>query len=143
MKTKSKNTLAALIDNSGNIPEKLVRAVVRQSGGWESFAEQAEDVTNHGASGGFSGWIYYTETVAFARRNRASIVELCEHLADELGESGPIALVEGFRGLSGATESEVASTLYGKGDGETSVANALAWFALEEVCRGYCDMVER
>ena len=48
-------TLAKLIEST-NIPASLIRATGRQSGGWESFKEHAEDVTNHGASGGFSGW---------------------------------------------------------------------------------------
>jgi hypothetical protein len=45
-------TLQKLIEST-NIPESLIRATVRQSGGWAEFKEHAEDVTNHGASGGF------------------------------------------------------------------------------------------
>ena len=36
-----------------HINESLVRAVVRQSGGWEDFKEKALDVANHGAYAGF------------------------------------------------------------------------------------------
>ena len=142
MKTTTKITLASLIESAGNIPESLIRATVRQSGGWSSFKERAEDAKNHGASGGFSGWIYYKDTLAFTRRNRADIVTLCERIAYDLGESGPVALVRGFNCLKSATEAEVASTLYGKGDEDTQVSNALAWFAFEEVARAYCDAVE-
>lgn len=143
MKTKApKATLARLIERAGNLPPSLVRAVVRRSGGWESFTEKAPDVNSHGASGGFSGWIYYTETVGFTRRNRKSIIEVCESLADDFGMSGPVELVRGFNCLKDATEAEVARTLYGSGEGDTNVANALAWFALEEVSRAYCDMIE-
>ena len=142
MKTKTKPTLARLISSAGNIPESLIRATVRQCGGWDRFTDRAPDVTNHGADGGFSGFIYYKETLAFTRRNRAAIVKLCEDMAKEIGESGPVALVKGFRCLSGSSESEVAASLYGRGDGDTQVSNALAWFALEEVSRAFVDMRE-
>ena len=143
MKTTTKTTLAALIDNAGNIPEDLIRATVRQSGGWAAFKDHAPDITNHGAGGGFHGFTYYTDTLDFTRKNRADIVTLCETMAADLGESGPVALVKGFNCLKDATEAEVASTLYGKGDEDTQVSNALAWFALEEVSRAYSDMMDR
>lgn len=142
MKTQSKSTIAALVQSAGNIPENLIRATIRQSGGWGEFKEHAPDVTNHGADGGFSGFIDYTDTLEFTRKNRADIVALCEHLAEDIGESGPVALVRGFNCLKDSTEAEVASTLYGKGDEDTQVSNALAWFALEEVARAYCDTFE-
>lgn len=31
----------------------LIRAVIRQSGGWQSFQESAPDISNHGIAGGF------------------------------------------------------------------------------------------
>jgi hypothetical protein len=135
-------TLAALVESAGNIPEPLIRATVRQIGGWRTFKEIAENVTNHGAAGGFRGFTYYADTLGFTRRNRADIVTLCETMADDLGESGPVALVKGFQCLQGSTESEIARTLYGKGGEDTQVGNALAWFALEEVCRAYVDLSE-
>jgi len=140
MKTTKQTKIEKLID-SANIPETLVSAVVEQSGGWEDFTEHASDVCRHGADGGFSGWIYYTETLIFTAKNRAAIVELCESMATDLGESGPVALVRGFRCLADATEAEVARTLYG-GEPDEQVANALAWFALEEVSRAFMDMRE-
>jgi hypothetical protein len=136
-------TQKSLIEST-SISAALVRATVRQCGGWDNFTERARDVVNHGAAGGFSGWIYYTETVVFTRRNRAAIAALCESTAKELGDGGAVALVRGFNCLKGDyTESEVARTLYGKGDGEQIVANALAWFALEETARAYADLIER
>ena len=138
-----KTTIAKMIESS-SIPASLIRATVRQSGGWESFTDHAEDVTNHGASGGFSGWIYYTETEAFTRRNRAAIAQLAEDMASDIGEGSAVALVKGFNCLDGATESECARALYGKAKPDDSnVENALAWFALEEVSRAYCDLMDR
>ena len=40
--TTAKPSLKGLIEST-NIPESLVRAVVRQMGGWESFKESAHD----------------------------------------------------------------------------------------------------
>lgn len=31
-----------------HINDPLIRAVVRQSGGWEAFTGMADDITNHG-----------------------------------------------------------------------------------------------
>jgi hypothetical protein len=136
-------TLQKLIEST-NIPESLIRSTVRQSGGWESFKEHAEDVTNHGAAAGFSGWIYNRETEAFTRRNRAEIAELAESMAADIGDSGAVALVKGFNCLSDATEAECARALYGKAKPDDSnVENALAWFALEEVSRAYVDACDR
>ena len=141
---KTTITLNALIAHAGNIPESLIRAVVRQSGGWGAFTETAPAVANHGADCGFPGWIYCTETEAFARRNRAAIAQLAEDMAADFGEAGAVALVKGFRCLSDVTDAEIARALYGKPkDDDAPVANALAWFALEEVSRAYVDACDR
>ena len=129
---------------NSSIPAKLIRATVKQCGGWANFKDMAQDVTNNGAAGGFCGFIYYSDTLEFYARNRASILSALESLANDLGEGGAIDLVRGFRCLhENATDSEIAQTLYGsKRNHDTQVANALAWFALEEVSRAYCDALE-
>lgn len=124
-----------------HINELLIRAVIRQCGGWESFQEMAQDVTNHGAAGGFHGFIYYTDTCSFYTRNRGHILAALRTLADDLGEN-VIDLVGGFNCLKdGCTSEEVGETLYGPpSKHDTQVANALAWFALEEVSRSFTEM---
>lgn len=123
-----------------NISEKLIRAVVRQSGGWEGFKDHAEDIANYGAAGGFLGFTYYTETCAFYARNRAAILECARNMADDLGED-LTAMVRGFNCLGdGYTSDEIGETLYGScAKHNTYVANALSFYALEEVARAYCD----
>lgn len=135
MKTMQEFIKASHIDGA------LIRAVVRQIGGWAEFKERAGDVTAHGASGGFSGFIYYADTAAFYARNRAAIAKAVEQLADDLGED-PVELVRNFNCLRGTCSTEeVALTLYGTPRQHgVGTANALAWFALEEVCRSYCDL---
>lgn len=130
--------LKSFIEKS-NLPEDLVRQVVRQIGGWDSFKEHAHDVAMYGASGGFSGFIYYTDTCRFYAVNRDAILEAVRDMCDGLGEE-PIQFVRSFNCLKDATESEVGLTLYGsKKQHDTQVANVLAWFALEEVSRSYAD----
>lgn len=127
---------------SASVNSDMARAVIRQCGGWDSFKEMAQDVTNHGADAGYGRWTYYTDTCRFYAVNRESILAQLRTLADDLGEE-PMSMVQGFRCLSDATESEVGLTMYGKkSQHDTQVANALSWFALEETCRAYCDMLE-
>jgi len=139
-------TLGKLIEST-SIPASLVRAVVRQAGGWSSFKEMARDVANHGADGGFHGFIYYSDTEPFARRNREAIAEYAEQMASDIGEGGAVELVQGFNCFRNGKPSsaEVGRALYGraKEEDEHNVLNALAWFALEEVSRAYADMLER
>ena len=134
---------SAFIANS-HISASLIRAVSRQMGSWEYFTQSAQDIQNHGASGGFGGFIYYRETVAFYRRNRKAILQLAETLADDLGED-LLSMVASFNCLKSAelTQNEVAQALYlSKGDMVDQIQNAMAWFALEEVARSYCDCLE-
>lgn len=130
--------------NSSNIPASLVRATVRQAGGWESFKEMAEDVANHGADAGFSGFTYYTDTLAFYARQRSNIVAYAESYAYDLGEN-VLIMVRNFRCIGeDYSFSEIISTLYGsKSKHDTQISNCMAWFALEEVCRMYVDMMKK
>lgn len=135
-----KKTLKNFIDYS-DINAGLIRAVVRQSGGWQSFQESAPDIANHGIAGGFSGWIYYTETCQFYAKNQGVIVELVEHQADDYDYQSAQDMVKGFSSLD-TTLSEIGYTLYGnKRQHDTQVANALAWFAAESVASAYNDWV--
>lgn len=137
-----KKTMQNFIKNS-SIAAKLIRAVVRQSGGWAAFQEMAPDITNHDIAGGFDGWIYYTETCNFYAKNQSLIIALAEQLADEYGYQSAQDMVKGFRCLD-ATLSEIGYTLYGnRRQHDTQVANALAWFAAEEVARSFVDWTEQ
>lgn len=120
--------------------KNLKSAVIRQLGGQQAFAECFEDVCNHGAGAGFHGFIYSADTRAFYASNQAAIVALVEDMASDLGEE-PMRLVQGFRCLGeDYTLGEIGRTLYGpKKNHAPEIANALAWFALEEVCRAEMD----
>ena len=136
-----KKTLKNFIKNS-NIDADLIRAVIRQSGGWLSFQEMAQGIHNHGISGGFSGWIYYNETCQFYAKNQGAIVALVERKYIEYGCS-PIDLVSSFRCLDADDKQNVGKTIYGnKRQHDTQVANALAWCAAEEVVRAFVEWSE-
>lgn len=140
--TTVKPSLKALIEAT-NIPASLVRAVVRQAGGWDSFAEMAPDICRGGIDGGFHGFIYNHETEAFAKRNRAAIAEMAEAQANDLGTS-VTEMIQGFgcfHDKEKPTDSEIGSALYAGKDKENgpNMLNALAWYAGEEVARAYCD----
>ena len=124
------------------LPAKLVRAVVRQLGG----TEKMKDIANHGIDGGFGGFIYYTETFEFYKKNRTEINTLAESMAEEYGID-PVSFVAGINCLRPAdnlTKRAIMRCLGGgrlptNDDNIDTVANALAWFAGEEVARGFCN----
>jgi hypothetical protein len=125
-----------------NIPARLVRAVVRQFGGWQSFTESAPDVCRGGIDGGFSGFTYYSDTEAFAKRHKDLISELASSQAQEIGYDSTFAMIRGFGCFKGdtLTDGELMRALcLGKNpvDGP-NILNGLAWYAGEEVCREYC-----
>lgn len=130
-------TVSEFCEQSG-IDAALIRAVVRQVGGWADFKELASDVASHGADAGFSGFINYSDTVAFANRNKKAILDYAAQMADSLGE--PLyKMIGGFNCLE-ISEGEAAEAIHNaRSEERTNVMNALAWFALEEVCRAYDD----
>lgn len=122
--------------------KKLVKAVIKQLGDTTYF----DDVSNHGAGGGFPGFTYYDDTVAFFRKNKKEIVELAENMANDLGED-VTNMIKGFNCLKDLelTNSQIGKVLYGRfsdSGNNTIIMNALSWFALEEVARHEIDKEE-
>lgn len=141
--TATKITMGKLCEQS-NIPESLIRAVVRQMGGWQSFTESAPDICRGGIDGGFHGFIYNRDTEAFAKRNRADIAAMASEQAKDCG-SGVIEMIRGFgcfRNGTPPTDDEIGSALYAGRDIDDGqrILNALAWYAGEEVAREYCRL---
>jgi len=132
-------TTKQAIEQSG-LPARLVNSTIRQLGGRASLG----DVYNHGAGDGYCGFTFYKDTCAFFKRNKVEILGLVNSMARDIGEQ-PAALVAGFNCLKiKPDDSEGMREVYRALDGrvnrdDTQVANALAWFALEEVARAFCD----
>lgn len=146
-KTKAGELTQKQLIESTHIPASLVRAVVRQMGGWESFTQSAQDIANDGIAGGFHGFIYNRDTEAFAKRNRAAISQMASEQASQFG-TGVIEMIRNFgtfRHGTKPTDEEIGSALYAGKDLENGmpVLNALAWYAGEEVARAYVDLNER
>ena len=158
-----KNTISTkkeFIKNS-HLSEKLINSVVSQFGGWEIFKELAENVTNYGIDGGFSGFIYYSDTHQFAIKNRALIVKQLEEDANSFGED-VVSMVSNFgvfrpqsnsrytetgrMGIESTIDADDRKDLYkylGGGRPEQgTITNVMAWFAAEEVCRAYVYFIE-
>jgi len=111
----------------------LKRAVMLQFGDSESFYESVPDIANYGASGGFSGFIYYSETIAFTKRNKAKIMQCLQELSSDCGES-IINMLQHWTCFKGMSQCEIMDGLYNpKSDDKTIVYNGLAWYALEDV----------
>ena len=129
--------------------KKLIKAVIKQLGHGKMEGEivgYLEEVTNHGAVVGFSGFCYYSDTVAFFRKNKKLIVELAENMAEALGED-VISMIQNFNCLEDDrfSSSQIGKVLYGRvsdSDDNTMIMNALSWFALEEVARYIIDAEE-
>lgn len=101
--------------------------------------ESIDDVNSHGIDGGFSGFIYYTETVDFYRKHRKTINAMVKDMAEQLGED-PAVMVANFNCLKPCDDEDrwhIGACIYGGPlhDGTERIENALAWFAAEEVCR--------
>lgn len=81
----------------------------------------------------------------FTTRTVKKIIELAKEFAEELGEKSMIGFVTNFNTFKRTvvvTEDEIALTLYGtKKQGNDYTANALAWFALEEVAFRFQDFL--
>lgn len=97
-------------------------------------------MARHGVDGGFAGFTWHSDTVAFFKRNRAAIVERLREDAPDLGSESAFALVKSFRCLQpvdAEREESIMRCLCGARlrDDDTQVANALAWYAAEEIAR--------
>lgn len=116
----------------------LINAVVNRIG-----LESVEDVNRHGIDGGFSGFVYYSDTHAFAMRYRKLIVKMLEETADQMGED-VVKMVSGFgvfrhSPMDNEDKRELYKYLGGGRNEQSAITNVMAWFAAEEVCRMFED----
>ena len=131
-----------------HIDNTLIDAVVDALYGWEEECaiSSLKDIYKHGIGGGFGGFIYYKDTVKFYQDNKSQINDLLKETAESL-DTSVIQMVRNFNYLNigGYSEDEVGRVLYSNDDpfelsGGTQIANALAWYAGEEVARSFCEL---
>ena len=144
----------------------LIYNVVDNLGGDEELYGPVEGIVEHGIDGGFGNFVYYSDTVAFAKDNMDDIMKLLDEYSDQLGES-VVDIVASFNCLKNYDDikkGEIADILgiddyfdedyyYEESlddedneedensENETVILNALAWFAGEEVCRWLYEYV--
>jgi hypothetical protein len=112
----------------------LINAVINRVG-----MDAVQDINNYGIANGYNGFIYTSDTHAFAMRYRKLIVKLLEQQADDMGED-VVTMVSNF-GIfrNDPMDNDDRKDLYkylGGGKCEQStITNLMAWFAAEEVCR--------
>lgn len=105
--------------------------------------DSVEDVNRCRIDGGFSGFIYYSDTHKFAMRYRKTIVEMLEEMASSLGEE-VTQMVNGFgvfrpEGMDADDRKDLNKYLGGGRPEQGTLTNVMAWFAAEEVCRMFED----
>lgn len=135
MKNSAKKALANVKTDRKEY-RNLINAVISRVS-----LESVEDIVKHGISGGFGGFVYYTDTVKFFDRYRADILRLLKETADDLGEK-PIQLALSFNCFDADCEAAIGQFVYGgkmTADEAEQVKNGFAWFAAEEVCRWIVD----
>ena len=113
---------------------RLINAVVSRIG-----KDSINDVIKHGIDGGFNGFIYYSETHAFAMRHRRQIIALLTEQAEQLGEE-VVAMVAGFGvfrhdKMNNDDRIDLYKYIGGGKCEQGTITNLMAWFAAEEVCR--------
>lgn len=100
-----------------NTIKKLHEAIKEHCGIEDiSIMEAAE----HGASAGFCGFIYYSETVEFYDKNHSLIWDLLNEECEDMGYDNPEAMIASFNGASSVCD-------------EDTRKNLLSWYALEQV----------
>lgn len=132
MNTTTSTLRQVIKDNSQY--KTLINAVINNIG-----LDSVEDVVNHGIDGGFSGFIYYSDTHKFAMKHRKDIVTMLEDMANDLGED-VVKMVSGFgvfrnSPMDNDDKKDLYKYLGGGRPEQGAITNVMAWFAAEEVCR--------
>jgi hypothetical protein len=105
----------------------LLAEAVKSQLGSESdreFKEELAGVREGGANAGFSGFIYYKDTVKFYDENEEEIWEALEEDAEGTGMKNALSLIASFSGAEHVSDS-------------ATFKNLLAWYALERVAQEY------
>ena len=84
--------------------------------------EELQDIATHGVQGGFSGLIYYHETVPLYEKHKKEIWEMLMEDAEAIGHDNPYQLIATFGGAKNV------------GDYDQH-ANLLAWYAAERIAQ--------
>lgn len=132
----------AFIEERKDLRE-LAEAVVGQMGDADdpdvlSVLSEVMDARN-----GVGGFIYYSETCDFFRKNRALILSQLHDDADNFG-SDMLRMCTEFDCFVGIEYDEIARALYcadEDGDEWITLANGFAWYAYETIAHAFYDFL--
>lgn len=144
--------IKAVIEQLGDDPDRFLS---QHSLKYETLVNDTDllqtlkDVSDHGASGGYGGFIYHRDTCKFARENMPLIIEQLKEDTSNYGVD-VFEMVSNFNCLNENYPAfEIASVIFDQADeasindgADTQILNALAWYALEEVARYITDIRE-
>ena len=121
---------------------KLTKAVLKflkDEAGDDDPRQTCRDAAKQGADAGWPGFTMYDDTWNFAHGNKRIILDKLLTTADEIGSGSVLDLVAGFGCLKDMQRTSLERALLmfpmthpSLDDNVGTVANALAWFALEE-----------
>jgi len=156
MKISTIRGLSRFLKKQSNFSGRTINSVIfalgyhPQNATSDDFKELSgvlENIAEYGANCGYSGFIYYNETLAFYKKHRLDIVSHMEQTAAELG-TDIISLVQNFgvfRNSEKPTASEVGQALWGSNkvmQELTTLYNVFSWYALEEIARTWYRYLE-
>jgi hypothetical protein len=143
-----------LYQNSGFAKRTINNVIIQLgyplNGSGEVFGELSADFQNcaeYGADIGISGFIYYSDTIAFFTKHRDDIASHIERTAEELG-TDIFSMVQSygvFRNLEKPTAGQIGKALWAGGQTWpelSSLYNVFAWYALEEISRTWYRYLE-
>lgn len=93
------------------------------------FETRCQDLVEHGASAGFSGMIYYSETTALYEEFEDEIWDALSDDAAEMGIESPMKLIVQFHGADLVNS-------------DAQFRNLLVWYLAERVAREVTDQQE-
>lgn len=119
---------------------KLQQAVIEQLGYEEldqEAASQLKDILNYGIDGGYTGFIYYNETIEFFNTNKVLIMEQLLDDRWSIGYNSITEMLSSFKCFKGLDTWNIERFLIDTEDEEnedqTTLKNGLAWYAAETV----------
>lgn len=131
-----KEKIANAIDEL-NLNKKLVKAY-----NFEDL-EDMQNIASHGYQSGVSGFIYYSETVAFWRKHKKAIMEVLTELHNSIGEGSLIEMIQGFNGLKDYSQDEIGQAIYGRyNENLDTVYNTLVWACGENLAYSISEHIE-
>lgn len=121
--------------------DELSKIVIEQGGGFENFESNAIDIANHGAGGGFNGWIDSYQMSEWVENNHNTILTVLKNDCDEFGiESVQELLDPTGKKFADYSENEINAVIFEadrENDASLAVMTSIAYYAVEKVSSEY------